>query len=59
MKEVQAFQSLDGQLYRTAEQAEYADLQYMRYRIRGELVNQLPDDSVSTIYQFLVAIKSK
>ena len=59
MKEVQAYRSMDGQLHPTMEQAEYGDLQYMRYQIRGELVNRLPDDAVPTIYQFLVAIKNK
>ena len=59
MKEVQAYRSMSGQLYQTMEQAEYADLQYMKYQIRGELVNRLPDDVVPTIYQFLVTIKSK
>ena len=58
MKEIKAYQGMDGSIYKTEKDARWADRCYLRECIR-DIARDLEEDQVQAVYQFLVAIKNK
>ena len=58
MEEVKAYKGMDGSIYKTEKDAEWADRCCLRECIR-EMIRELKEDQIQSVYQFLVAIKSK